>query len=406
MRFEVRETVPTPDCETVLRVLEGCLRDVSTEIVRKEQQITFYGLGPSPRSVNPHDTTVIFADVENNQTILEAYVMFQASALLGETAQDEVVRLKIDQIFQQMKTQLDMQEMSGTHSYPPVETLYLPVAEPELAEPETAKSETAEPEIVQPWSAKPEPAEPESPDDEPLEEAGMLDAPQPLEPLEAEPLAEPELGIETQLLEPISGAPARSRFLVASICAVAVVLLIAGAFLLRTHYRSAAPRTVAPKRQAAVTHDQSSKSGSDIPIVTTEAAVTAPHSGAQFDLEAADPKVWLQQWVAAMRTRDAVAQAAFYADPVERYKGQANVSRDEVLKEKQAAIADRRGLWTLKVENVVVERLTNSEVQVRFAKHFIDQPAPSEIWERVIRTQLTLKKVEGSWRIASEEDLP
>ncbi len=124
-------------------------------------------------------------------------------------------------------------------------------------------------------------------------------------------------------------------------------------------------------------------------------------------IEVADIRVWLGNWATAMRTRDASAQAAFYADTVDEYVGKYDVSKDAVLKDREATIHMRKGLWTVKMEKVVIERQTKSEAEVRLVKHFIDETAPSEIVESFVPTRLKLKRVSGGgWRITSEQDLP
>src|SRR5580698_1855149 len=108
MRFEICETVQTTDQEMVLRALEICSREVSSEVVRYGDRITVHGLGPSPRAKNVHDTTVFCVNAEDDKTIINGEVSFQASALLGDQPQGEVVRSKIDELFNQMKAQIDL----------------------------------------------------------------------------------------------------------------------------------------------------------------------------------------------------------------------------------------------------------------------------------------------------------
>src|ERR1700720_4225687 len=111
MRFEIHETIQTPDPEAVLRALEMCSLEISSEVVRSGDRITLRGVGPSPRSKNIHDTTVIFVNAENNETVIQGEVNFQASALLGEASQQEVVRSKLDELFGQMKAQIQLDSM-------------------------------------------------------------------------------------------------------------------------------------------------------------------------------------------------------------------------------------------------------------------------------------------------------
>jgi len=120
----------------------------------------------------------------------------------------------------------------------------------------------------------------------------------------------------------------------------------------------------------------------------------------------AELKLWLQNWAASMRTRDANAQAAFYADTLDRYLDQRNVSKEAVLRDREATNRMRKGLWTVKMEDIVIERQTGSEAEVRLVKHFMDEQETSEILESFVPTRLTLKRLNGEWKITSEQDQP
>jgi hypothetical protein len=110
LRFQTSETVSVQDAELVLRTLEVCLRDISNEVVRSGDQITLHGLGPSPRAVNYNDKTVLSVSAEDDKTVINADVSFQASAFLGDASQDAVVRSKLEQVFNQMKSQIDLEK--------------------------------------------------------------------------------------------------------------------------------------------------------------------------------------------------------------------------------------------------------------------------------------------------------
>jgi ketosteroid isomerase-like protein len=113
LRFQTTKRIPRQDPDQVLGVLEGCLRSVSNEIVRDGRRITLFGLGPSPRAVNPRDTTVIHIGAEDGVTTIHADVIFQASAFLGNAPQHAVVQEKLDRVFEEMRTRL------GVDSLPP-----------------------------------------------------------------------------------------------------------------------------------------------------------------------------------------------------------------------------------------------------------------------------------------------
>ncbi len=106
MKFELIETVAIQDPEEVLRVLEVHLQKVAGQVVRTEGQITAYGIGPSPRTVNQRDTTVFEGRHVDGSTVLTANVTYQASALLGNSPQDDIVRGKIENAIDEMRAEL------------------------------------------------------------------------------------------------------------------------------------------------------------------------------------------------------------------------------------------------------------------------------------------------------------
>jgi ketosteroid isomerase-like protein len=118
-----------------------------------------------------------------------------------------------------------------------------------------------------------------------------------------------------------------------------------------------------------------------------------------------DPKVWLEGWAAAMRSRDAVAQASFYADPVSQYIDRRNVSNAALVQAKKADIGRRQGLWTFTANDVVVENKTPSEATVRLVKHYMVETEPSQVSEISVNTRMQLKVVNGQWKIVSEQEL-
>jgi ketosteroid isomerase-like protein len=114
--------------------------------------------------------------------------------------------------------------------------------------------------------------------------------------------------------------------------------------------------------------------------------------------------VWLQNWVAAMRTRDAAAQASFYADPVERYLGKSNLSNAEIQQDKRAAIVSREGLWTVKLEDITLNQQSPDEVNVHLVKHYMAETEPAQISEQFVSSRLKLRRINNQWKIISEQD--
>jgi ketosteroid isomerase-like protein len=511
MRVEIHETVQTPDPEVVLRALEMCSREVSTDVVRIGDRITVQGLGPSPRSKNKHDTTVFSVNVENNATVIRGEVNFQASALLGDTSQQEVVRSKLHDLFEQMKAQIHLDSMrvaaytaarrSASSSTvvldrpedrgaialreldPPEEKLLPPEEKiPPPAAPETViEALTAAPDAG--WGAAALTGEPEEillperigssghvriavPAAAPPVEHPLADVPdvkdgperatksaqtvpqaaESVRPTEAKqtpaketgrnrasnPKPDAGSGLEEELswgtrIPPYRLQPEENRtsgwkqFALGTTIVVMLLALVAGMYRLYSlqHKRTvnfvsrAANYVPPPGIQSTAAPaplpgmPKAPEASSPAPKASSpESTPTKPDTNAETRTNNVDVKRCLQGWAASMQTKDANAQASFYADKFDRYLDQRNVGRGAVLRDREATIRMRKGLWTMKMENVVIERQTDSEAEVRLTKHFIDEPEQSEILESYVPTHLTLKRINGQWKITSEQDQP
>jgi ketosteroid isomerase-like protein len=491
MRFEICETVQTTDQEMVLRALEQCSREVSSEVVRDGDRIMLHGLGPSPRAKNVHDTTVFCVNAEDDKTIINGEVSFQASALLGDQPQGDVVRSKLDELFIQMKAQIELVSRRGAVRAMAAASnggasLAKAVAERSAVTTDVLVEECAvtAAEVTVPRALNGTP------------ESGLVDAAQgvrsklaaylesiaePVQTVEFERTIGSERSVEsrqnfeqkqnvwlTDLQEIIDSdlhartvleveefpttieeeelpttaeelqttpadveelrdatedeeAPPRKRLAVWVTGLVVLLLVAAGSYSL---YR---PRTNSVVPSVQTIQQQAPAIEQPVQIIVQPAAVPTnplptsepshladakpllPPTQSEIvnpAVQVADVNVWLANWAAAMRTRDASAQAAFYADTVDRYVGKYDVNRDVVRRDREATIRMRKGLWTMKMEKVVIDRQTTSEAEVRLVKHFIDEPVPSEIMESFVATRLTLKRTDGGWRITSEQDLP
>jgi hypothetical protein len=526
MKFEVRETVKNQDPEVVLRALEMCSREVSSDVVRQGDRITVRGLGPSPRSKNKHDITVFRVDVENGETVIQGEVNFQASALLGNTSQQDVVRLKLNDLFEQMRAQIQLDTLrvatyaaarksaAGTavidrsegpdvderRASKPSEEKMAPVTPETLTEAMTAAPDSgwgaaalvAEPHAENiPSNSKDEPerviasyktlesepsadaehtvapeqraqprfyGEPELPEEEPTWQARTApkssDEPERViaskKTFESGPSAdaehadapeqraqprfygEPELPEEEPTWQART-APYRlriedhrmsggKRFALWTMALLALLAAAGGGYFYWSHGEfywlhretaasptSAAARAVGvaanpvPKLDTRKAEETSPAKPAPLPESTPESATSGANVSAT---SSADLKLWLQSWAASMRTKDANAQAAFYADTLDRYLNQRNVSREAVLRDREATIRMRKGLWTVKMADIVIERQTESEADVSLVKHFTDEQQTSEILESFVPTLLKLKRLNGQWRITSEQDLP
>jgi hypothetical protein len=205
-------------------------------------------------------------------------------------------------------------------------------------------------------------------------------------------------------------------WLVAAI--VALFLVAGGVYLLRFRNQTAASRSAATvsapttSAQPVATPAASSPAAGERTVTKIDAATIGlppapPDSSALPAPKAAtaDPATWLEGWAAAMRSRDPVAQASFYADPVSQYIDRKNVSRSALVQAKKADIGRRHGDWTFSANDVVVESRTPSEATVQLVKHYMVKTGPSQVSEIFVKTRLHLKSVDGQWKIASEEEL-
>ncbi|MDQ2832696.1 MAG: hypothetical protein M3Y50_02930 [Acidobacteriota bacterium] len=129
MNLQISQTIRAPNPDAVLRLLETCLCGISLEVSRDGDQLTASGIGPSDRTKNRNDKTTLRVTAERDAVVVHAEAVFQASALMGDQPQDEVVRLKLDRIFDCVKTHLLTSAIASDHS---------PAAPAEVKAPEPA----------------------------------------------------------------------------------------------------------------------------------------------------------------------------------------------------------------------------------------------------------------------------
>jgi Ketosteroid isomerase homolog len=516
LRFQTKDRVPCDDAELVLAVLEDRLHTLAHEVVREGRRITLFGLGPSPRAVNPRDKTMIDVSAVDGVTTIDADVTFQASSFLGEVPQDQIVRGKLERVFDEIKAELGLNARrdatNGTSMARKVVPIKSAAAEPVVVitsadgnpgRPEAAKEMIAETEaaaapprdvssaVVEETQIAESASAPvaaiarvdEEPKEitataslyeEPVEAAAAAPAPivaqdsirivfaepepqiESLAVKEAEPFAiiEPE-PVPIAKPEPVAVAkpkpkPKPKPVAVAKAKLVAVARprakvpvemrreserWVADALSgldekepgtwRRVGWTAAAVGLVAivifgardlvnmdkmPDADASpvtVSAMTSTPVSAPLPASTTAAAPTtasAPEPKPSLPSESDDPAEVVKQWEQAMQSRDAAAQAAFYANTVERYFLRNNVGKDAVLADKQAEIDQRKGSWTIKMDRVKVDRQGDAAT-VSLVKHFTMQGDGDRASEWFVPTQLKLKHEDGQWRIVSERAL-
>jgi hypothetical protein len=125
VKLQLDEIVEHPDADLVLRKLERDFGEVSLEAVRAGDELIVTGLGPSFRTMNPRDKTVVRAAAQPAATMLHIEANFLASALVGDVPQDDIVRSKIARALESLRSELNID--AAAHR-PAFETL--PTAEP------------------------------------------------------------------------------------------------------------------------------------------------------------------------------------------------------------------------------------------------------------------------------------
>lgn len=113
----------------------------------------------------------------------------------------------------------------------------------------------------------------------------------------------------------------------------------------------------------------------------------------------------LEQWAASMRSTDAAQQASFYAGHLDRYFLKTDVSHDFVLRDKADFLRRGKRVESFDLENVAVADRTDSAARIRLVKHYVvlaSRAGPAS--EKMVRSELSLRKIDGTWEITGERD--
>jgi hypothetical protein len=504
VKFELTETVAVQDSELVLRALEKHLQKVAGEVVRAEGQITAYGIGPSPRTVNRRDTTIFEVRRIDGGTVLTASVSYQASGLLGYSPQDDIVSSKIEGAIDEMRAELKAwkpwaspalindDETSENnraertqYAQPcrPFETATESWIRPEMPELKdslrdaapsdireeplaTAVGLAAAPDAVEPAATAPIIAanlSPDVPEDgaATLVAAGTADYGEsvkvtrrrsgvrtggragarsgirktgfrrPASITTTQALTnELKIGITPQGDVPLRGlltgqglaeapedaAPSRYGWKIALALLCVLGLLGGAAYAMRAQLPEPLRSTAAEWSSDVV---QESKKVFGIELAPTKAPVVAAEKILVQEPErtaivpapelAVRPEsnvyFWVQDWAAALRSRDPATQATYYADTVSRYLENTAVSNDSVLKALKSDVEERSVVWNMKLEHVFVESQNATSARVRIIKHITDTTPANTAVDQLIKLRLKLVRDGETWKIVEEQVL-
>ncbi len=112
----------------------------------------------------------------------------------------------------------------------------------------------------------------------------------------------------------------------------------------------------------------------------------------------------LENWAAASRSGNVDAQASFYAPVVDRYYGQRNVSRDRIKRERQQALEKLGDVRRYDISNIHVQ-LTGPNTAVATFDKAWDFESSKGSYAGKVKQQVSLRKMDGVWRIATERDV-
>jgi serine/threonine protein kinase len=186
----------------------------------------------------------------------------------------------------------------------------------------------------------------------------------------------------------------------------AAVGLIAGALvILGSIYRN--PVVEQPKNERA--GSASAPAASEPKPAPKPYAAAAPTAMARPERPTADAasdrreiSQLLTRWVDATRNRDAFRQATFYAPRVEEFFGRRNVTATDVRRVRERIFADSNEAREFSIEDVRFERQNEDRAVVSFLKIW---NFPGRPFMASAREEMTMKRVDGAWKIAGEREL-
>lgn len=453
MRFQISEMVDSPDADLVSRALETSLRAQWGEVAREGNIIVLRGLGPTHR-VNRNDKAVFeVKPAESGRTAIDADVTYQASALVGTTApQNELVQRKLDGVLELVRMDVDLAQrraaQEGERGQKPwlvnknaAMTSAVAEAEPEAVRVDSPAVER-EPAAVRQtyaWEEVPPKLNNGAASHE-TEKVSSTVVKAVTSPAAAASIARKVEAVSAATVVP-DAAAARPQMVASEqklvhrgedlaneerdhlkrvsdrsigklFAMLLVVFVLAGAAQMGWQYRAQLGQQASHWRAGWSGIPGSEADAGPTPeqrAAEEQAAREAAAADAEKAVEAAklaepDPKKWLENWADALRGQDAGTQAAFYADTVDKYFLKKDVSRADVMVARQASLEKRTGSWTLRLDNVVVAEQTDTTARILLVK-YIATNGPAGAVEERLPTQIKLKRIEGQWRIVSEQTL-
>ncbi len=460
MRFQTEDTIYTSDQTLVLGALERSVVRISLNVVRADGELRVYGIGPSPRPVNVRNLTVFRVEgAGQGQTRVKVESEFLASALLEVSAQEPAVREKIERAMELAKEEIALRRRTAGQTS--MEQTSIPMAEstdsrlPAHGEPAPHATQSQAP-ATHSQAAAADPALPTVRETAPrisesraaagttalsFRDTRRPDAAE--SPAWSDALRHSE-GERPRVLQVPPTHPRRETVWWKLAIPATVLLLVTGAYLFGRWQRpspNAAPGAEAPEIAATSPHlrkespvysrtqavpavaagKTSVKTSAGVrgetratfPVTQTrqwqarQPAAPQNDSGRVRSLASTSPSLRerLDQWAASMRSTDPAAQASFYANHLDRYFLRTDVNHAFVLRDKQDFLRRGNRVDRFQVEDVQMQDRTDTSGRLRLLKHYVVRAGPNApAVERLVRSELSLRKIDGEWEITEERD--
>jgi ketosteroid isomerase-like protein len=201
----------------------------------------------------------------------------------------------------------------------------------------------------------------------------------------------------------------RNRFATA----VAVALIAGALVILGSIYQNPAIEATqgtqaasAPQQQAAKPYARSAQTAS-APAAHEQSRQTARTEVAQRPAtDAASDRREISQlldrWVDASRHHDAYRQATYYAPRVEEYFGHRNLTATDVRRAREKIFANSDETREFSIDDVRVQLVDADRAAVSFLKIW---NFPGRPFVASAREEMTVKRVDGQWKIAGEREV-
>lgn len=113
----------------------------------------------------------------------------------------------------------------------------------------------------------------------------------------------------------------------------------------------------------------------------------------------------LDRWASAIEENDPTKTASCYGENVQRYFRARNLSREQVLADREAQAASGRRIIRFQLSDLQFEDVTPSSAKISLTKSYEVEDSGTAPIDRKTHSRLWLTKTELGWKITGEQDL-